>query len=71
MVSTIQSIIFDRKYWSSIEARKWISKHNLRPIKPAHLTKNKIRFRLEDPKLFNRFRIKRLPNNIELVIGFY
>lgn len=71
MSSDIQSVLFDRDLWTVIEARTWLRKHKFIPIKLPHQTKNKIRFRLQNPLNFRRFRIKKLGEGIELVIGFY
>lgn len=71
MVSTIQAILFDRIYWTRYEAETWLLKHNLYPIKNAHLTQNEIRFRLKNPDEFSRFRTKKIKHGIKLVMGFY
>jgi len=65
----IQAIIFDNKIWTEKTAKKWLKEHGYVPIKPVHKTLNFLRYRLLDPSLFNRFIMRKLPNNIELVIG--
>lgn len=68
-MSNIQSVLFDKKYWSLPLARVWLYKHNLVPLKQAHITNKFIRYRIMDPKKFNRFRTIKIKNNIELIIG--
>lgn len=70
MVSEIQSILFDRKEWTSSDALEWLYSHNLKPQKKAHFTKEKIRFRLHDPMMYDRLRIKKFRNGIEIIFGF-
>jgi hypothetical protein len=71
MPSDIQAILFDNEIWTLSKAKRWINYHKFRPIKYPHLTKRKIRFRLKDPIQFNRLRIKKIGDGIELIIGFY
>lgn len=63
----IQSIIFDKKYWDLKRSNNWIKAHDYQPIKPAHVTKNFIRYRIEKPKP-GRYFTRKLENNIELII---
>jgi hypothetical protein len=70
MVSEIQSVLFDRSMWTVKEAQAWLMKHHFYPIKEHHITAHEIRFRLQNPKKFVRFRTKKLHNGIDLVIGF-
>ncbi|HXS59230.1 MAG TPA: hypothetical protein VN703_00260 [Candidatus Sulfopaludibacter sp.] len=69
-MSQIQSIIFNKDYWTKSEARKWLLTHFFLPIKKVHETKNYYRYRIKDPNKFNYFITRRLKNNMELVIGF-
>lgn len=66
----IQSILFDNRVWTLLAAHKWLMKNNIFPKKSAHMTKNHIRFRIEDPEKYQRFRTKKLDNGIDLVFGF-
>lgn len=65
----IQAIIFDNKRWLVSEAKRWLTQHGYKPIKPVHRTVGFLRFRLQDPSQFSSFYIKKLPDGIELVIG--
>lgn len=66
----IQAILFDNKKWTTKKAKEWLRSHDYTPIKPVHITKNYLRYRLVDPQIFSRFSITKLPNDIELVIGY-
>lgn len=70
-MASIQAILFDKKYWSMDDSIKWVYKHGFKAMKMPHETKNKIRFRLRDPSVFNRLRIKKLGDGIEFIFGFY
>lgn len=68
--SKIQSILFKKKYWTENSSYNWLLRHNLYPIKPAHLYPNFIRYRLVNPDKFKYFITKKIDNGINLVIGF-
>jgi len=70
-MSKVQSIIFDKKQWTSQSAHRWLHAHHTKPIKAAHETKHFLRYRLRNPEMFSRFITKKLPNGIDLIIGFY
>jgi|HubBroStandDraft_3_1064219.scaffolds.fasta_scaffold79380_2 hypothetical protein len=70
-MASIQAILFDKKYWSIDDSIKWVYKHGFKPTKLPHETKNRIRFRLRDPNIFNRLRTKKLGDGIEFIFGFY
>lgn len=65
----IQSVRFNRKYWSEAKAMNWLYLHKFIPIKKVDKTKNYFRYRMHEP-IFNHYITKKLDNNIELVIGF-
>lgn len=71
--SDIHSVAFDRDFWTEARANRWLSKHNLYPIKRAdYWQKNWIRYRIVDPSLFKSFITKKLKDDhINLIIGFY
>ena len=67
--SKIQAIIFKNDRFTSKQARDYLKKHKLKPIKRVHKTDNFLRYRLRDPADFKRFRtIKR--DGFDLIIGF-
>ena len=65
----IQSIIFDKKYWSKKSSKKWLQDHGYYTSldeKPLHL-----RYRQQLPSDFIKtsFKTKVLNDGIELIIG--
>jgi len=67
--SKLHSVLFDKQYWTPKNSKEWLNSHDIKPIKPAHITAEKIRYRILNPKLFTKFVSKQLPNNITLVFG--
>ena len=60
----IHSVDFRHNY-TAPQARKWLKKHNYKPIKRAHITKKdgaivSIRYRIQDPALFKSFITKKV-----------
>lgn len=70
MTSDIQSIIFNNKKYNNTKAIKWLTKNGYEPIKKVHITKNFLRYRLKNPRLFKRFYINKTAN-IDYIIGIY
>jgi hypothetical protein len=65
--SKIQSILFKKPEWKLKDCEKWLKKHDYKyevDEKPNHY-----RFRQFDPKLYKKYITKKLPDNIELIIG--
>jgi hypothetical protein len=63
----IQSVLFKRPEWKLTECKKWLKKHGFKTDvdkKPEHY-----RFRQLDPELFNKYRTKKIGDNIEFIIG--
>jgi N-acetylglutamate synthase-like GNAT family acetyltransferase len=71
MSGNIQSVRFNKAYWTTKQARAYMKLHGFKPIKKTDQTKNWYRYRLLPPSQFKRFLIKVLPNHIQLVIGQY
>ena len=70
--SKIQSVLFDRNFYTSKSARAFLKKHKLKPIKRQHKTQNFLRYRIQNPDKFKRFITKSVKKNtIKFVIGFY
>lgn len=70
IMSEIQAILFEKKYWNTLDADLWLKKYNLKKIKPFHITKNYIRARIRNPNKYKYFRLKKIKDNIKLDIGF-
>lgn len=69
-MSHIQAVNFNSNFWKSSEARTWLKHYGLTPLKKVHKTKNFLRYRIVDPRYFKRFITKKLPDEIEFIIGF-
>lgn len=69
-MSEIQSVVFNKNEWNLIEARKWLNKHNYLNDYLVDEKPFTYRFRQIEPSNFNRFVTKKLPNGIDLILGF-
>lgn len=67
--SQVQSIVFNKSEWTIPKAKKWLKEHSYKGLTPD-IKESTIRFRQQEPTEFKDFRIKPLPNNILLVLGF-
>lgn len=65
----VQAVLFDKKKWTTTQARTWIAKHDYKAIKRVDITKNLLRYRLKSPKKYKRFSIKSSTKGIKFVIG--
>jgi hypothetical protein len=70
----IQSVIFDKSYISLDDAITWIIQHNFKILKVDE-TKNKYRFRQENPNLlkkkgYQKVITKKINNYIEFIIYY-
>ena len=68
--SSIQSILFDRKYWTTEKARKWLLKHKLKAIAKVEFTDNFLRYRISDPEQYESFAVKKTESHLDIIIGF-
>jgi len=69
-MSGVQSILFQRRYWTEARAREWLAKHDMHSRKKVHITEDTLRFRQEEPELFDHFRTKKITPTITYIIGF-
>lgn len=65
----LQSVLFDKEIYTTGQAREWLEKHNIVPIKRVHTTENFYRYRIRNPKDFNRFFTKKIKYGIDFVFG--
>ena len=71
MSSSIQAIIFQKKYYTTKKARTFLKKNKFTPIKRVHKTNEYLRYRLQNPSKFKRFITKSiLKGKVKLIIGF-
>ena len=66
----IQSILFDKKLFSSNQAKSWLKQHNYVHSK-EHVTETYRRFRQVDPERFTKFRKLSIFPGIVFVLGFW
>lgn len=72
-MSNIQSIIFSRKLYTPVQARKWIEKHGYKTTfygKIADITDDYIRFRQQSPKKYKTYRTNEIAEGIKLILGY-
>lgn len=69
-MSEVQSVLFDKKIWEPAPSNNWLKHHHLEPIKKVHITDDYLRYRINSPKKYKRFRTKRLSCGIKVVLGF-
>jgi hypothetical protein len=78
-MSKVQSVVFVRADdWPYEDRRAFLSRHNLQPIKRVHITPTQYRYRIHDPRDFDRFITKRVISHggrrkgkrVLLIIGF-
>lgn len=65
----VQSVLFKKDVYDRNKAKKWLAKHNLKPIKKVHETNKYLRYRIRDPQKFQKFRIMQVRKNIKFVMG--
>lgn len=72
MESIDQALLFDKDKWNTAKARRWMKKHHYQPIKRAHVTENKIRYRLSPPEKDAEYRTISIGRGtgIQMVIKF-
>lgn len=68
MVSKIQSILFDRRFWKLTAAKKWCTDHGYKADVDA--TEHFYRFRQFDPNHELIYRTKKIGHGIEFIIEF-
>lgn len=67
-MDSLQSILIPKKYYNKKLAYAWLSHNNFK-MNNLDEKQKYYRFRQRDPKLFDKFYIKKLSNNILLIIG--
>ena len=70
-MSKIQAVLFDKKIYNVTSAATKLKNMGFSAIKKPHITKEKIRFRLEDPSQFDHFATLKKSQGIELIVGYY
>jgi hypothetical protein len=65
----IQSILFDRDYWTIPKAIHWLYHHG-HVVRKVDTTERFFRFRQATPKTGLRYITKKIPGHIELIIMY-
>jgi len=65
----VQSVVFDKDYWTIKKAQKWLIKHGYESL-GCDEKENTLRFRQIDPQDNFSYITKSLPNNVELIIAY-
>lgn len=66
----IQAILFDMELFDTSKARRWLKKHNYTPLKRVHKSRNRLRYRLEEPDKFSKLITKKTKEGITFIIGY-
>lgn len=67
----MQSVMFKRGEWSSKGCVEELKKLGMKPIKKVHTTEGWFHYRIRDPKLFKRLRVKEVKGKgYKFVLGF-
>ena len=64
----IQSIIFEKKEFTTTQAREWLKKHSYKPIKRVDITENYLRYRITPPKKNKIYRLIEFGDDIKAVL---
>tara|TARA_R110000824_G_scaffold51503_3_gene143646 strand:+ start:301 stop:543 length:243 start_codon:yes stop_codon:yes gene_type:complete len=72
MPTKIQSVILSKKKFTLKQANNWIKKNNFKLSfyrKPVEKTKNFYRYRQIAPHHFKKYRMKKVSDGVEFVLG--
>ena len=64
----IQAILFEKDKFDTKTARKFLKKHDYKPIKRVHKTENYLRYRIRRPKDKTMYRMINFGDDIKAVI---
>ena len=68
--SEVQSIHFSNKVWNINTAKKWLQKHNYKPIKTVDKTKTELRYRITEPSQYKKFvTMKSGKHGVNIILG--
>lgn len=68
-MSNIQALLFDKHYYNINDVNDYLKNHNLKKLKPYHITDNYIRVRLIDPNKFTHYFTLEKKKGIKMIIG--
>ena len=64
----IQAILFEKDKFTTEKARRFLKKHNYKPIKRVHKTENYLRYRIRKPKNKTMYRTIDFGDDIKAII---
>jgi len=70
-MSKVQSIHFEKTYWTATTSKRKLSDLGYTPLKRAHITPNFYEYRILEPNQFKRFITVKKRNGIQLIIGYF
>ncbi len=68
--SKIQAVIFENKHYTTTQARAWLKKARLHPIKKVDKKGKHLRYRIQSPTKFRSFATKKTGKHLSFIIGF-
>jgi len=66
----IQAIVFDKSTWNANDARKFLKRHKLSPIKRVHITDQYLRYRINEPIHGARYRMIDFGDGIKAIMKY-
>ena len=68
--TTVQGILFDRRYFDENKADFWLESHNWSPIK-IHITGSWLMYRIKHSRLFDHYLTTQYSKGVLFRIGYY
>lgn len=69
----VQSVLFSRDRYTEVGARNWLALHDFKAAGKMHPTSHYLRFRQYEPRPYERYVTKTLPNHpgVKLVVAVH
>lgn len=67
-MSQIQAFLFDKNYYNTKSAARWLAFHGKIPIKSVHTTNNYYRYRMIEPVKYGKYRTIYIDKGIMAVV---
>lgn len=67
----VQSVLFSRDRYNEVGARSWLTLHEFKALGKMHPTDQYLRFRQYEPRPYERYVTKTLPNHpgVKLIVA--
>lgn len=69
MTSEVQSVVFNKRYWTESRAIEWLLSAGFKAGK-VDITDTQIRFRQTSPAKYKRFTTKKIKPSVSLILGW-